>query len=43
MERKTSQKILLWNYCDVSYIWIKEMIFLFFPGHSSIWFIISDS
>ena len=27
MERKTSQKILLWNYCDVSYIWIKEMIF----------------
>jgi len=23
MERKTSQTILLWNYCDVSYIWIK--------------------
>ena len=29
MERKTSQTILLWNYCDVSYIWIKEMIFFY--------------
>ena len=27
MERKTSQKILLWNYCYVSYIWFQEMIF----------------
>ena len=27
MERKTSQKILLWNYRYVSYIWFKEMIF----------------
>ena len=27
MERKTAQTILLWNYCDVSYIWFKEMIF----------------
>ena len=27
MERKTPQKILLWNDCHVSYIWLKERIF----------------
>ena len=34
MERKTPQKILLWNDCHVSYIWFKERIFLFFPSQT---------
>ena len=33
MERKTPQKILLWNNCHVSYIWLKEF-FLFFPSQT---------
>ena len=34
MERKTPQKILLWNDCHVSYIWFKEGIFLFGSSHN---------
>ena len=34
MERKTPQKILLWNDCHVSYIWFKERIFLFGWSHN---------
>ena len=34
MERKTPQKILLWNDCHVSYIWFKERIFLFGSSHN---------
>ena len=27
MERKTPQKILLWNDCHVSYIWFKDFFY----------------
>ena len=39
MERKTSQKILLRNYCYVSYIWFQEMIFDVFRDLRTAWYV----